>query len=422
VTGSTQWGESTRHVPRSRHSHRAQPVPRGGAATRARAVQLGKLVAALMSVTLLLGFGYGWYEYRSLDNGLQRLHLSNLAGAGTPAKPGSKFKGTEQNILVVGLDSRDGLSAAERRLLSVGNDNSLSTDTIMIIHVPADGSKATMISIPRDSYVDIPGGYLKNKINAAYADAYVDSSGSDKQKQAAGANELVSTVGKLTGLKINHYIQVGFGGFYTITKAIGAIPVNLCHSTDDTIAHNEATGQGGVGSNFKMSAGKHNLTPVQAMQFVRQRHNLTGGDIAREKRQRYFLAAAFNKIASAGVLLNPVKLSNLIKAVTGSFYVDDNGFSLADLAEQMTNLSAGNIVGYTIPTQGTSTVNIGGLSQSVELVDPAKVKSRIARILAGSAPSAPGTATAPHSSTSAAPGTASRTATPAPKADAGCID
>jgi LCP family protein required for cell wall assembly len=438
VTGGTQWGESTWHAPRdrdvaqgrdvpgSRHSHRAQARPRGGASTRARAVRIGKLVAALMSVTLLLGFGYGWYEYRSLDNGLQRLHLTNLAGAGAPAKPGSKFKGTEQNILVVGLDSRDGLSAAERQLLSVGNDNSLSTDTIMIIHVPADGSKATMISIPRDSYVDIPGGYLKNKINAAYADAYVDSSGSDKQKQAAGANELVSTVSKLTGLKINHYIQVGFGGFYTITKAVGAVPVNLCHATDDTIAYNEASGQGRVGSNFKMSAGKHDLTAVQAMQFVRQRHNLTGGDIAREKRQRYFLAAAFNKIVSAGVLLNPVKLSHLIQAVTGSFYVDDNGFSLADLAEQMTNLSAGNIVGYTIPTQGTSTVDIGGLSQSVELVDPALVKSRIARILAGSSSTTPARTT-PHSSASTAPtsttaGTTTPATTPAPKADAGCIN
>ncbi len=364
---------------------------------------LTKVLASALSLLLLIGFGYGWYEYRSLNNGLQRFHLSNLAGGGGPGAisgSGSHIQGKEQNILIVGIDSRDGLSAAERRLLSVGSVSSLSTDTIMVIHVPANGAKATMISIPRDSYVDIPGGWAKNKINAAYADAFTDTSGSYKQKEAAGANELIATVTKLTGLSINHYVQVGFGGFYTITKALGDIPVNLCAATDDTLAHNEATGQGHVGSNFKMSAGKHNLTPVQALEFVRQRHNLRGGDLAREKRQRYFLTQAFNKISSMGVLLNPGKLSKLIKAITGAFYVDDNGFSLIDLADQMANLSANNIIGYTIPTEGYGWANIVGQNENVVLVNPAKVKAKIAQILSGKpatskAPTSPGSSTSP---------------------------
>lgn len=372
---------------------------------------MAKVLACAVSAVLLLSFGYGWYEYRSLNNGLQRLHLTHLADENTNPNAGNKkVNGTEQNILIVGVDSRAGLSPAERRLLSVGNDNSLSTDTIMVIHVPADGSKATMISIPRDSYVDIPGGYLKNKINAAYADAYVNTTGSDQQKQAAGADELVATVSKLTGLSINHYVQVGFGGFYTIAKAIGTIPVNLCHATDDTLAHNEATGQGHVGSNFKMSAGKHDLTPVQVVEFVRQRHNIHGGDLAREKRQRYFLTEAFNKIESAGTLLNPVKLNRLIKAIAGTFYIDDNGgFSIPDLATQMADLSANNITGYTIPTQGAGTVDIAGLSSSVVLVDPAKVQARIAAILSGNYPagkpttSSSGSTNTPSSAASSPP-------------------
>ena len=109
---------------------------------------LTKVVASAVSVLLLIGFGYGWYEYRSLNSGIQRMHLPSLVGENTDPQPGHHTTGVEQNILVVGMDSRAGLSAAERRLLSVGSDNSLSTDTIMIIHVPADGSKATMISIP----------------------------------------------------------------------------------------------------------------------------------------------------------------------------------------------------------------------------------------------------------------------------------
>ena len=378
-----------------------------------------QFLAGLLSLTVLLGFGYGWYEYRSLNAGLHRVHLSNLAQATTPKPtPGSHHvDGVQQNILVVGMDSRAGLSAAEKQLLSVGNDDSLSTDTIMIIHVPADGSKATLISIPRDSYVDIPG-YLKNKINAAYADAVTYTSGSASQKQAAGMNELVATVHELTGLSINHYVQVGFGGFYTIAKAIGGIPVDLCHSTDDTVAYNEAHGEGQAGSNFVMSAGQHDLTPVQALEFVRQRHNLPGGDLDREKRQQYFMKAAFKKIATAGVLLDPSQLSGLIKAVTGAFVMDD-GFSILDLANQLSDLSAGNIVGYTVPTEGTQNVSIGGQIENVELVDPAKVRAAVAADLAGG----PAVKVSPHPSSSApAPSTASTSAAASKPANPGCIN
>jgi LCP family protein required for cell wall assembly len=385
-------------------------------------------MGATLSFALLVGFGYGWYEYRSLNTGLQRLHLNSLgqppSASGSPSgSPSPQANGKAQNILVVGLDSRDGLSAQEQKLLKVGSDNSLATDTIMIIHVPADGSRATMISIPRDSFVDIPG-YLKNKINAAYADAYtyaVDNQGaSHTQAEAAGANLLVETVRQLTGLQIDHYVQVGFGGFYTIAKALGSIPVNLCAATNDTIARNIAEGNGAVGSGFKMSAGKHNLTPVQALEFVRQRHNLTGGDLAREKRQRYFIAAAFNKIASAGVLLNPSTLNSLIKAVTGAFYVDDNGFSIVDLAKQMADLSASKITGYTIPTSGTANVQVAGQTINVIQVDPTKVQRSVQQLLnPPAAKSTPSTSSSGPGTTTPKSAASSSAAAPATK---GCIN
>jgi LCP family protein required for cell wall assembly len=349
------------------------------AAARSRRAVLraaGRVLAAALSLTLLTGFGYGWYEYRSLHAGLQKFHLKHLgrqpAGAGGSAA--AKPAGSDQNILLVGLDSRDGLSPQERKLLKVGNAGSLATDTIMVLHVPADGRRATMFSIPRDSYVDIPG-YLKNKINAAYADAYSDAANrgaSHKQAEAAGADLLVATVSDLTGLRIDHYVQVGFGGFYTIAKALKTVPVTLCAATDDTRAHNRATNQTG-GSGFKMSAGHHDLTPLQALEFVRQRHNIKGGDLAREKRQRYFLAAAFDKIASAGTLLDPGRLHALIKAVTGAFYVDDH-FDLVSFAQQLVDLSADRISGTTIPTHGTRDVQVAGLTTNVEVVDPAQVR------------------------------------------------
>jgi LCP family protein required for cell wall assembly len=342
-----------------------------------------RIVASVRAACVLLGFGYGWYNYRTLDSGLQRLTLHNLAGP-TPAGPtssrsapaGRTHAGTEQNILLVGIDSRAGLSAAQRRTYHTGDDSSMSTDTMMIMHVPADGSSATLISLPRDSYVEIPG-YLKNKLNAAYADGYTyGGGGTDEQRTAAGADLLIATVTKLTGLRITHYVQVGFLGFANIVRAIGKIPVTLCRSVDDTVAYNRAHGQTG-GSGFVMSAGHHELGPVQALEFVRQRHNLHGGDLARVARQQYFLSAAFAKISSMNVLLNPGKLHSLIKAITGSFYIDSTS-SIESLAGQLANLSAGKIVGHTIPHTGFATVpNVG----SVEVVDPIQVREFVTNLI-----------------------------------------
>jgi LCP family protein required for cell wall assembly len=287
---------------------------------------------------------------------------------------------------------------------------------MMIMHVPADGSSATMISLPRDSYVEIPG-YQKNKLNAAYADGYTYGGGrTEAQRTAAGADLLIATVSKLTGLRITHYVQVGFLGFANIVRAIGKIPVTLCRSVNDTVAYNRAHGQTG-GSGFVMSAGYHELGPVQALAFVRQRHNLHGGDLARVARQQYFLTAAFAKISSMNVLLNPGRLHSLIKAITGSFYIDSTS-SLPSLAGQLANLSAGKIAGHTIPHTGFATVpNVG----DVELVDPARVRAFVRNLIH---PPRHGSAKPPARSTSAAaPGTG-RASTP-PRSvphERACID
>jgi len=350
-----------------------------GASGRRVARNTARALGGALSFTLLLGFGYGWYEYRSLRAGMQTFQLNALGtdpkGTGAHHVAGPK---NEQNILLVGLDTRDGLSPELQHKLKVGSDASHATDTIMVLHVPAGGRRATMISIPRDSYVDIPGGWAKNKINAAYGDAYNDAlqkGASEKQAERAGADLLVETVSQFTGLRIDHYVQVGFGGFYTIAKALHRIPVTLCTDADDSFTRNRLANQQG-GSDFKMSAGHHELTPVQALEFVRQRHFLHGGDLAREKRQRYFITAAFDKIASAHVLLDPGRLGALIKAVQGAFFVDSK-LDLVRFAGQMSDLAANQISGFTIPTHGTQFVSIVGTSQDVVIVDPQEVRSAI---------------------------------------------
>jgi LCP family protein required for cell wall assembly len=398
---------------RHRHSRDGRGRQRGGTV-----LFVVKLLSALLSLALFVGIGYLSYTYHSLDRGLHRVALSNLGQTPTDAVKNEHTTDKAQNILVVGVDSRAGLTAAERTLLKVGNDQSTSTDTIMVIHVPADGSKATLISIPRDSYVDIPDGWAKNKINAAYSDA---SGGKDTvAAERAGENLLVKTVSDLTGLTINHYIQVGFGGFYTIAKVINGIDVNLCDNVDDTVSYNIAHGEGRAGSGFKMTAGHHHLNPVQSLEFVRQRHNLrgVGDDIGREQRQRYFLAQAFRQILSAGTLTNPMKLNSLVSAVKGAFVVDD-GFTLQSLADQMIDLNGNNIVGQTIPTSGTSMVYIAHekVQSSVVVVDPAKVRAWIQRELYPTATSA----SKPSTSTAAVRPSSTPTKSGLAKPAAGCI-
>jgi LCP family protein required for cell wall assembly len=349
--------------PRGRRASRAQSgaqraVPRYG---RGRIAMLSAgAVATVLSVALLLFSGYAWWNYRDLNNGLQRINVS--LGQQSPDKP--DIDGTDQNLLIVGNDDRRGMTAAEAKALHTGlNEGSLSTDTMMIVHIPANGAKATLISLPRDSYVDIPG-YGKNKLNSAYAQAYNDASGDPNAKQTAGANELIKTVTQLTGLTIDHYVQVGLLGFYRISNAIGGVTVDLCNAVSDSY------------SGLHLSAGKHTIEGADALKFVRQRHGLPNGDLDRTARQRYFLTAAFRKVASAGTLLNPGRLSDLVSAIKKSIFVDDK-LNILDLADQMANLSANNIVGKAIPYEGFADTSVG----SVVVVDPAKVQAFVTKLI-----------------------------------------
>lgn len=233
-----------------------------------------------MSAALLVALGWARASYQLLNDHAQRRYVAGLRTSAPPpsipvAGPSATVArtpvtGSAQNILVVGIDERTGLSRQQKLRLHLGpSTSSFSTDTLMLIHVPADGSKATLISIPRDTWVPIDG-YPDGKINGAYINAYLQ--GFDQQpaakttpgRQSAGMSELVQTVKRLTGVPIDHYVQIDFTGFEAIVSAIGNIPVNLCASVSDRA------------SGFHMSKGRHDLDPVQALEFVRQRHNIPG--------------------------------------------------------------------------------------------------------------------------------------------------
>jgi LCP family protein required for cell wall assembly len=318
-------------------------------------------VAFGLVAVLLLGGGYVAYNYFHFSNGISRL------GGVIPGNNGADKDGKAQNILLIGNDARPaGVPQSVLNSLHAGTaaDGGLNTDTMIIVHLPADGSSATMISFPRDSWVSIPG-HGKNKLNAAYGLAYnaQPASATQKQRDAAGARELIETLQNVTGLTIDHYVRVSLLGFYNIAKALGPIQVCLNENTSDPTYS---------GANF--TKGENTLSAEQAVAFVRQRHGLPGGDFDRETRQQYFLSVEAQKMLSAGTLLNPVKLNNALSAVSGSLQTD-SGLNLLSLAGQMNKLKGGNIASATIPLANPSTSYVwsGGSQLSVVNLDYAAI-------------------------------------------------
>ena len=328
-----------------------------------------KWLAAVLSLLVLVGSGYAWATYNDFKGNVNK--GGTIAGVNDTSKP--DIDGVAQNILLVGNDTRVGATPQELKdLATEQDDGSSNTDTMIVLHVPADGSKATLISFPRDSYVDIPG-FGSARINAAYGVAYqaaLKQGLSETAAEGAGMQLTAKTIAQLTGLRIDHYLQIKLIGLYRISNAIGGVDVCLNNAMKDPY------------SGIDLPAGvTKGLKGTQAVAFVRQRHGLPGSDLGRVARQRYFLGAVFRKISSGGVLLNPFKLQSLLDAVSSSL-LQDNDLDLLKLAGQMQGLTSGNIIGATMVTTGDETID----GQDVLGVDPAAVKAQM-KVLVGAAAS-----------------------------------
>jgi len=342
-------------------------------------------VVALASVAVIGLSGYGWsllqqaQTHLTTDNVIQH-HTPPAAAATVPHQDGQ-----DTNFLLVGIDSRtdvhgNPLPPDVLASLHAGPDDGfLNTDTLIVVHVPGDGGKASAISIPRDSYVDIAGGYGKHKINSAYSIGMNNNGGS----QTEGRKTLIQTVQNFTGVTIDHYAEINLYGFDLISQALGGVPVCLNHAVDDRQY-----------SGAVFPAGEQTLSGVQALQFVRQRHGLDNGDIDRERRQQAFLASAVHQLLSVGTLTSPSKLNAIITAVQNSIVLDQD-WNLLQFAQQVQGISGGNITFDTIPI-----VNITYWTpadgDAVE-VNPAQVKEFVAARF-GDAPAPPATTTTPPAS------------------------
>lgn len=251
------------------------------------------------------------------------------------------------NWLLVGSDSREGLTKAERKELRTGADEGTQrTDTLMVIHITDEGTP-TLVSLPRDSYVIIPAHTAldgmevtdrRNKINSAYG--------------KGGAPLLVETVERNTGLHIDNYMEIGFKGIRDITNAVGG--VNMCVPADVTDEN----------SGLNLLAGCQELDGRNALAYVRMRYADPRGDLGRVERQQQFLSSVMKKAATPAVLLNPVSMWKLVDASTGSVNVGtgDSVQDLADLAIAMRSLSNGKGALLTVPVSTASATTAAGSS------------------------------------------------------------
>jgi LCP family protein required for cell wall assembly len=277
-------------------------------------------LALLVILALLLGLAV-WVDLR-----LQRVDALTDYADRPAATPGADW-------LVVGSDSREGLSAEQRRRLGTGQAAGRRADTMMLLHIPRGGGPPTLVSLPRDSYVPIPGRG-RNKLNAAYA--------------FGGPRLLARTVEQVTGIRIDHYMEIGFDGFASVVDAVGGVRICVREAINDPNA-------------VRLKAGCQELNSRQALGYVRTRASARG-DLDRVERQQEFLGALIDKATSPGVLLNPFRNLRLLLNGTNAVAVDDGDhvWSLVRVPFAMRSIGRGDGIATTVPVAGTQTVGGAG--------------------------------------------------------------
>lgn len=369
-----------------RRGRRPAPPPGAPAAAvvpgprrrRGRWARFGSALAVVLSLLVLATSAAAYGYYRQLNGNITRADVFGAIRGHRPAKA----NGGAQNILVVGSDSRNGATPQQLQEANTTNDGGgINTDTIILLHIPAGQGQVTMISFPRDSWVAIPGHHM-GKINSAY------QSGESDQK-GGGPALLVRTVEDLSGVRIDHFVEVNFFQFIDISNAVGGVQVCLTQPANDS--H----------TNLHLPAGVSTIQGPTALSFVRQRYGLPNGDFSRIQRQQRFASALVHKAKS---IRNPATLNALLQQATKSLTVDsgESAQDLVKLAERLRNVDPANIHFATIPTVDHGANHTPpGYSQAINYVtvDPAAVHDFLGNIIAGRDPNA----AAPQPADSASP-------------------
>ncbi|MEU8702975.1 LCP family protein [Streptomyces sp. NPDC048680] len=308
-------------------------------------------MATGLSVLVLGAGGIGHAVVTNLETGIDRIDpfkdMKNRPAGGHG-----------MNLLLVGTDGRDKITKDEKEKYRLGGAPCHCTDTVMLVHLSADKERASIVSLPRDSYAEIPEHRDQTtgeehaahpvKLNAAYAEG--------------GPGLTVRTVEHMTGVKVDHYLEVDFTSFMTTVDTLGGVKICTTRPMKDSY------------TGLDLAAGTHELNGGEALQYVRSRHIDGAADLGRMQRQQKFLASLIKQTTSSGVLLNPVKFREVASTMLKSVRAD-KGFGtqqMLDLGQAMRGFSAASSEFASVP-MGDVAYQVKGIGSTVKW-DPKKSK------------------------------------------------
>ncbi len=321
----------------------AEPAtPQAAPPRRRRWLRVVLIVVAV--VALLAGGGAlaATLYARDINGDIARIDaFAQVPQQARPAK--EKVAGDALNFLVLGSDTRDPEATGGSR-----------SDTIIVLHLPANRSGAQLVSIPRDTWVHVPRsadgrhGNTNAKINAAFA--------------WGGTPLMVQTVEDYTGVRIDHVVMVDFAGFKEIVDALGGVEIDVEKAFTSTHSLKP-------GSVRKFKAGPQTMDGATALDYARERYAFADGDFARIRHQQQVIKAILSRAASGGIMTNPGRLNSFLRATADAVAVDDT-LNIFGMADDLRHLRSESLTFYTSPTAGTGTRG----DQSVVLPDRAKAK------------------------------------------------
>ena len=286
-----------------------------------------RIAAGVVSGAVLLTSGVAWAGTSRYFSQVTQIAIPGLQASG---------HSDPMTILMVASDSRVGLSRADAATLHLGHDNygAPRTDTMMLVHIGADANAVTVVSLPRDTLANIPSytdakgkthAAHRAKLNAAYSEG--------------GPTGMVATVESMTGVTINHYVEMNFNGFLSMVDALDGVEVCLAKPLKDK------------NSGLNLPAGRQTISGPQSLAYVRARYVDATSDLGRMKRQQKFVASIVKKASGASTVLNPAKLNAFLSAVAGSI-TTDSGLTkddMLDLADRLKGTNPANVAFVTVP-------------------------------------------------------------------------
>ncbi|MFH8338368.1 LCP family protein [Streptomyces sp. AM6-12] len=281
---------------------------------------------------LVLGGAGAGYLYFKLNGNLHSVDINQVLGKDRP----TKIDNGSENILVLGSDTRSG---SNKKLGGGTDDGSARSDTAMIVHVYEGHKKASVVSIPRDTLVDRPACTDTKGATHPAASAVMFN----EAYSTGGAACAVKTVESLTGIRMDHYLEVDFAGFQKLIDDLGGVPVTTTKAIADPQSH------------LDLKAGTHTLDGQQALGLVRTRHGVgDGSDLGRIQLQQAFVKALLGQVKSVGVFSDPKKLYDLADTATKAVTTDsDLGSvnSLIDFADGLKGIDSRHMTMVTMPVE-----------------------------------------------------------------------